>query len=138
DPHVSQNRARSCGTAPQDRHTCAAGVTASSAGPVALTDIAIRQAYCGSHPPMGISDDIDARDTDVRPIARWPGSCDHALLQFRVGEELLSRNIAPLLMPFPEGHGRVVRLTACRLVRGSRASQGPRLSRPRPTRAKLQ
>jgi hypothetical protein len=35
----------------------------------------------------------------------------------RVGEELLSRNIAPLLMPFPEGHGRVVRLTACRLVR---------------------
>jgi hypothetical protein len=36
----------------------------------------------------------------------------------RVGEELPSRNIAPLLMPFPEGHGRVVRLTAFRLVTG--------------------
>src|SRR6266478_2844575 len=67
DPHMSQNRARSFGTAPQDRHTSAAGVTASSAGPVAFTDIAIRQAYGGSHPAMGKSDDIDVRDTDVCP-----------------------------------------------------------------------
>ena len=38
DPHVSQNRAPSCGTAPHDRHTFVAGVTASSAGPAAPTD----------------------------------------------------------------------------------------------------
>jgi phospholipid/cholesterol/gamma-HCH transport system permease protein len=66
DPHVSQNRALSRGTAPH-RHTVVAGVIASSAGPAALTDIAIRQAYGDSHPAMGKCDDIDVRDTDVSP-----------------------------------------------------------------------
>jgi hypothetical protein len=39
DPHESQNRAPSCGTAPHDRHASTTGVTTFSAGPVPpLTD----------------------------------------------------------------------------------------------------
>src|SRR5829696_7534309 len=53
DPHSSQNRAPSRGTAPHDRQTSAAGETASSAGPVALTDIAIRPAYGVSYAAIG-------------------------------------------------------------------------------------
>ena len=44
DPHVSQNRAPSRGTAPHDRHTADAAVTASSADPAAPTDCSIGQA----------------------------------------------------------------------------------------------
>jgi hypothetical protein len=35
DPHVAQNLAPSCRTAPHDRHTSATGVAEFSAGPVA-------------------------------------------------------------------------------------------------------
>lgn len=45
------------------------GVTASSAGPVALTDIPMRRAYGVSRSPMGKSDDIDVHDAYVCPTA---------------------------------------------------------------------
>src|SRR5215217_6167634 len=51
-PHVSQNRAPSCGTAPHDRHPLVAGVTESCADREAPTECPIRQAYGGSHTRM--------------------------------------------------------------------------------------
>ena len=45
DPHASQNRAPSCGTAPHDWHAAGAAVTASSADPAAPTDWLIRSGY---------------------------------------------------------------------------------------------
>jgi hypothetical protein len=62
DPHASQNRAPSCGTAPHDRQTSLAGVTASAAAPAAPTDCLIGKAYGLSRTAMGKSTNIDVGD----------------------------------------------------------------------------
>ena len=106
DPHVSQNRAPSCGAAPHDRHTAVASRHCIPRRSAAPTDCLIRQAYGVSHSPMGRSDDIDLRDTSVCSTAKGMltvDPVDPVILSIPLPGFLIKKGAKGLMDPATDG-----------------------------------